>query len=89
MTRVILRPMKVAISIPDPVFEAAEEASRRLGISRSQFYAQAVESLLRETRSAGVREALDRVYGSEASALDPVLDTLQAEALRVRLVLGL
>ena len=74
--------MKVAISVPDQVFAAAEEISRRLGMSRSQFYARAVANSVRENRSLGVREQLDEVYGGEAARLDPVLEALQAEALR-------
>ena len=38
--------MKTAISIPDPVFEAAEELARRLGKSRSQVYAEALRQYL-------------------------------------------
>lgn len=40
ITNVILRAMKTAISIPDPIFEAAEGFARRLGMSRSELYAR-------------------------------------------------
>lgn len=74
--------MKVAISLPDPLFEAAESVRKRLGVSRSRFYATAVEAHLRTYQAGEIREALDEVYGSEESALDPTLERLQAEALR-------
>jgi metal-responsive CopG/Arc/MetJ family transcriptional regulator len=74
--------MKVAISLPDPTFQAAERVSKRLGMSRSQFYAQAVESFVKDHRGVDVAEALAAVYGSEASTVDPLIDHLQAEALR-------
>ena len=74
--------MKVAISIPDPVFEDAERIAQRLGLSRSQLYARAVEELVRSQRGDDVRAALEAVYGSEPSAVDPVLEHLQVEALR-------
>lgn len=74
--------MKVAISVPDPTFEAAERVAKRLGMSRSKLYAQAVESFVKTHRGVGVREALAAVYGRETAAVDPVLDQLQAEALR-------
>ncbi len=74
--------MKVAISLPDPVFEAAESICRRLGVTRSRFYAKAVEAYVRTYQADEIREALDDVYGSESSELDPVLESLQAEALR-------
>jgi metal-responsive CopG/Arc/MetJ family transcriptional regulator len=74
--------MKVAISVPDPTFEAAERISKQLRMSRSQLYSRAVEAFVKEHRGVGVREALAAVYGSEPSAIDPLIDQLQAEALR-------
>ncbi len=74
--------MKVAISLPDEVFEAAESICRRLGVSRSRFYSEAVEARVRTYQADEIREALAEVYGRESSELDPVLENLQAEALR-------
>ena len=74
--------MKIAISLPDPVFEAAEAIRRRLGVSRSRFYCKALEAHVRTYQTDEIREALDDVYGSEDAAMDPVLGQLQAEALR-------
>ncbi len=74
--------MKIAISVPDPTFEAAERVSKQLGMSRSQFYSRAVETFVKSQRGIGVREALALVYGSEPEGVDPVIDQLQAEALR-------
>jgi len=74
--------MKVAISLPAATFEAAERLSKRLGISRSQLYAQAVAAFVKTHRSGEVLEALAGLYGCEPAAVDPVIDRLQAEALR-------
>lgn len=74
--------MKIAISVPDSTFEAAERVSKQLGMSRSQLFSRAVEAFVKEHRGVDVREALAAVYGSEPSAVDPVIDELQAEALR-------
>jgi len=74
--------MKVAISLPDPVFEAAEAIRTRLRVSRSQFYSQAVEAHVQKYQAGEIREALNEVYGAEDSSLDPALAQLQAEALR-------
>ena len=74
--------MKVAISLPDPTFKAAERVSKRLGMSRSQLYAQAVEAFVKSHRGVEISEALAAVYGSEPATIDPVIDRLQAEALR-------
>jgi len=65
--------MKTAISIPDPIFKAAERAAKRQKVSRSRFYAQAVASYLKSQRDKGIKEALDRVYATENSELDPDL----------------
>jgi hypothetical protein len=74
--------VKVTVSIPDPIFDAAEDASRRLRMPRSRFYSQAVEALVKIHRVQGVRKALEDLYAAEPSDLDPVLEELQAEALR-------
>ena len=73
--------MKTAISIPDPVFEEAEETAARLGMSRSQLYAKAVQIFVAQHRRERVREALEAVYGSQESGLDPVLAQMQAMSL--------
>jgi len=65
--------MKTAISIPDPLFKAAERAAKRQRVSRSRFYAKAVAAYLRSQRDRGIKEALDRVYANENSELDPDL----------------
>ncbi len=62
--------MKTAISIPDDVFDAADEMARRLGMSRSQLYATAVREYLDAHRSHGVTARLDRLYEHQDSRLD-------------------
>ena len=52
--------MKTAVSIPDDVFNAAEELAKRSHISRSELYANALRALLLQDQ--GVTEALDRIY---------------------------
>jgi metal-responsive CopG/Arc/MetJ family transcriptional regulator len=64
ITRVILDGMKTAVSIPDPIFEAADRLARRLGLSRSELYAKAVSAYLERQRQEGITAALNRVYGS-------------------------
>ena len=81
ITRVILVSMKTAISIPDSVFEAAEQLARRLGMSRSRLYSTAVAEYLLLQRNRGVTEQLDAVYTEEGSALDPALLAAQAASL--------
>ena len=75
--------MKTAISIPDPIFEAAEKLARRLGMSRSQLYSKAVDSLIEQYRYSGVRERLDAVYevNPEAWRLGQDVKELQSRSL--------
>ncbi|MCP4604216.1 MAG: ChpI protein [Proteobacteria bacterium] len=74
--------MKTAISIPDPIFKAAERFARRLGMSRSALYSQAVERYLREHRHYGVTEKLNEVYGETDSNLDSELVDMQHATLQ-------
>ena len=73
--------MKTAISIPDSVFEAAENLAQRLGISRSRLYSKAVERFVADHQGQGVTERLDEVYAEEAARVDPLLETLQTASL--------
>jgi metal-responsive CopG/Arc/MetJ family transcriptional regulator len=69
--------MKTAVSLPDELFDAADSLAKRLGVSRSELYASALEAYLRKYRDERITEALDLVYGEESSLLDPVLTALQ------------
>ncbi len=73
--------MKTAISIPDPVFEQAEEAAKELKMSRSELYTTALREFLIEKQSAHITERLNQVYEAEPSTLDPILVRLQASSL--------
>ena len=73
--------MKTAVSIPDPLFREVERLTKRLRIPRSQLYARALEEYVQRQRSKGVKEALDEVYRTESSELDPVLAHLQTEVI--------
>ncbi len=74
--------MKTAISIPDHVFAGAEKLAQRLGMSRSELYANAVSQYLRDHRQAGVTEKLNEIYENESSALDPVSHALQFASMQ-------
>ena len=73
--------MKTAISIPDPVFESAEDLARRLAVSRSQLYTRAVEAYVHAHRDEGVTEAINAVCETEDTSLDPLTAQLQAASL--------
>jgi hypothetical protein len=74
--------MKTAISIPDDIFEAAESHAQRVGVPRSRLYALALSEYLEKQRFCGVKEALDRVYGSQSSNVDPILNSMQDSSLK-------
>lgn len=73
--------MKTAISLPDEVFEAAEELAAELGVSRSRLYARALAEYVAHHRDEQVTRQLNEVYSEVAAKVDPVLDELQARSL--------
>ena len=73
--------MKVAISVPDPVFDAAEHLARQMKVSRSQLYAQALSSYLGAREATAVTAKLNTVYGAEAALVEPVLARAQLQAI--------
>jgi hypothetical protein len=74
--------MKVAVSVPDPIFEAAERVSRRMRLSRSRLYAKAVEAFVRQHSDDDVTERLNQVYAGASSKLDSSLEVASLEVLR-------
>jgi metal-responsive CopG/Arc/MetJ family transcriptional regulator len=74
--------MKVALSIPDDLFDSAETLSRRLGVSRSRLYATALAEFVAKHRGRRTTERLNEVYASEDSGLDSRVRRLQARSLR-------
>jgi hypothetical protein len=75
--------MKTAISLPDPLFEAAEHLARQLGKSRSQLYAEALQAFLERHRGDDITRRLNEIYDAEPelAKLDPVLEALQFRSL--------
>lgn len=73
--------MKTAISIANPIFEAAERLAKRLGMSRSELYSRAIAAYLEEHRQEGITDILNAIYTEETAALDPVVQHLQFASL--------
>jgi metal-responsive CopG/Arc/MetJ family transcriptional regulator len=73
--------MKTAISIPDPLFQAAEQYAQEKGLSRSELYARAIQHYLQAYRYHGITEALNEVYAEENSTLEPGLAAAQNQVL--------
>ena len=77
--------MRTAVSVPDPVFRAAERLVQRLGISRSQLYSRALRAYFERYDADETTRRLNEVYAKESSELDPVIakpgDALAAPSL--------
>jgi hypothetical protein len=59
--------MKTAVSIPDPVFEKAEAAAKRLKMSRSELYAKAVDAWV----DAHSPDAITESWNTALDAMTP------------------
>lgn len=57
---VILLSVKTAISVPDDTFHRVDHAAKRLGVSRSEFFARAAEKALDALDDDGTTEAINR-----------------------------
>ena len=73
--------MKIAISLPDDLFESADELAERMGVSRSELYARAVAEYLAKHRDEDVTAKLNEVFGEEASGLDTPLKKAQSRSV--------
>ena len=69
--------MKIAISVPDDIFEAGEHLAKQLGLSRSQLYSDALAAYLSERGAAAVTHKLDAVYAEQSAKLEPALARAQ------------
>ena len=73
--------MKTAVSLPDDLFRVAELTARRLGVSRSQFYATAISEFLERQRTEAVTERLDHVYTRRHAKVDTALHRAQIRSV--------
>jgi metal-responsive CopG/Arc/MetJ family transcriptional regulator len=58
--------MKTAISLPDETFARVEQAAKRLGVSRSEFFARAAERWLDDLDGDQITEAINQALGDAA-----------------------
>jgi metal-responsive CopG/Arc/MetJ family transcriptional regulator len=73
--------MKVAVSIPEDLFDSAESLGRRLGVSRSRLYSTALAEFLAKHQGRKTTERLNRLYAEEDSRLDTPLRRGQARSV--------
>lgn len=70
--------MKTAVSMPDSIFKAAEELAKRLGMSRSALFTQAVSEFIKKHKNERITAALDEIYEGESSTLDHAFQEMQS-----------
>lgn len=81
--RIYAASMKIAVSIPDPLFEAAERLARSRRTTRSAIYAEALELLIATNDSGSdITDRLDALYQDHDSAIHPAVAAAQATVLR-------
>jgi len=73
--------MKAAVSIPDPVFKAADELAQRLGVSRSRLYSVALQRFVQDHDEEAITAKINEVYANESSTLDPILQSIQTRSV--------
>lgn len=73
--------MKVAVSIPDAIFEAAERLAEERNLPRSQLFAEALSAYLERHGSEAITASLNEIYGKESSALDEPLTLAQFDSI--------
>ena len=71
--------MKIAVSVPDELFERADELAGRLGVSRSQVYARALEEYLES--HDGEHDPVTAKLNELADRFEPVLTPAAARRL--------
>ena len=73
--------VKTAVSLPDDLFRLAEAAARRLRVSRSELYANAITEYLNRRQDRAITERLNEVYARRPAKLDPGLHRAQLKSL--------
>lgn len=73
--------MKTAISIPNDTFGKAEKVAKKLGLSRSELYAMAVESFVEPLLSDEITKVLDSIYTNEPSSIGNIFKEMQTRSL--------
>lgn len=74
--------MKTAISLPDETFARVEQAAKRLGVSRSEFFARAAERWLDDLDDHQITDAINQALGDTAQ--DTAFVSAAAEQLARR-----
>lgn len=73
--------MRNEIALPAGMLAAAEQLAQSLGLSSNELFAAALSDFIQRHYASDITSALDRVYSTEESRLDPILTTIQIKSL--------
>ena len=73
--------MKTALSIPDALFQAADELAAKEKVSRSQLYSRAMEQYLATRKKENMREEMREALRHIDQTPDPAWEEAQRLAL--------
>jgi len=62
--------MKTAISLPDPVFEAADNLANKYKISRSELYVMALDKFIRENQDTETTRQINEFIEMHGQPVD-------------------
>jgi metal-responsive CopG/Arc/MetJ family transcriptional regulator len=74
--------MKIAVSVPDDMFEEAERLARRMKRSRSEVYSRALAEYVARHAPDRVTEAMDRALAGIGEPADPFVRTASRRVLK-------
>ena len=72
--------MKIVINLERDLFEQAEKAARRLGVSQNEFHRRALDSFLKRQDDV-LTAQLNEVYTEQPTTIDSLLAQLQFASL--------
>jgi len=69
--------------MPDPLFKQAEKLAKKLGVSRSELYREAIAQLLNRHNEKAITDSYNAVIAKNPDAfkLDPALERAQFKNL--------
>ena len=76
-----MKSLKTAISIPEDIYRDAEDAAKKLGMTRSRLYSAAVADFLSRYRKDDIMAKLNEVYAAGSPGIDPALAAMQLKSL--------
>ena len=76
-----MKSLKTAISIPEDIYLDAEDAAKKLGMTRSRLYAAAIADFLNRYRKDDIKAKLNEVYAAGGPGIDRGFAAMQLTSL--------